>query len=93
MSQNGSQTGREDRGNEKDAAAQSSSSSAAAQQTTEQVTEDLGGVQGTAPASDESESASGALGPGAPSSEPVPDAGEIEWAGQVVKKPPTPERD
>lgn len=57
----------------------------------EQVTEDLGGVQGSAPDEDGAESAPD-LPPGEPSDEPAPDAGEIEWAGQVVKKPPTPER-
>ncbi|MET1755341.1 hypothetical protein ABVV53_07700 [Novosphingobium sp. RD2P27] len=58
----------------------------------EPVTEDVGGVQGTAPDAGSESDASTALGPGAPDDEPAPDAGEIEWAGQVVKKPPTPER-
>jgi hypothetical protein len=57
----------------------------------EHVTEDIGGVQGEAP--DEDDEASGARAaahPGAPADAPAPDAGEIEWAGQLVKKPPTP---
>ena len=56
------------------------------------VTEDIGGVQGTAP--DESDTddgtASAAMNPGGPAERPAPDSGEIEWAGQVVKKPPHP---
>ena len=54
-----------------------------------QVTEDIGGVQGEAPDEDDA-SASPEAEPGLPSDAPAPDAGEIEWAGQVVKKPPTP---
>lgn len=58
----------------------------------EPVTEDVGGVQGTAPDADSEGDEAAALSPGAPADEPAPDAGEIEWAGQVVKKPPTPGR-
>ncbi len=54
-----------------------------------QVTEDIGGVQGEAPDEDDASAPSEAE-PGSPSDELAPDAGEIEWAGQVVKKPPTP---
>jgi len=56
-----------------------------------QVTDDLGGVQGSSPDEDSdqiplaSNSASGS-----PAEEPAPDAGEIEWAGQLLKKPPSP---
>lgn len=60
----------------------------------ERVTDDLGGVQGAAPAQgdpDAQATASPALEPGAPDDAPAPDAGEIEWAGQLVKKPPAPE--
>jgi hypothetical protein len=55
----------------------------------EQIGEDIGGVQGTDPdeaANDESV----AVQPGSTPDAPAPDAGEIEWAGQLVKKPPTP---
>ncbi|MBB4858706.1 hypothetical protein HNO88_002032 [Novosphingobium chloroacetimidivorans] len=56
----------------------------------EHVSDDLGGVQGEGP-DERSEDSIVARPPvGEPTSEPVPDAGEIEWAGQVVKKPPTP---
>jgi hypothetical protein len=60
----------------------------------EKVTEDVGGWQGVAP--DEDDAETGAQGveavtPGSPPDQPAPDSGEIEWAGQVVKKPPTPE--
>jgi hypothetical protein len=57
----------------------------------EQVTDDVGGVQGTSPDEDDADQASSAVTPGSPPDEPAPDAGEIEWAGQLVKKPPTPE--
>lgn len=57
----------------------------------EQVTEDLGGVQGSPPEENEADAPSSAGKPGGPPDQPTPDAGEIEWAGQVVKKPPTPE--
>jgi hypothetical protein len=58
----------------------------------EKVTEDVGGWQGVAP-DDDSEAPAQTVDtpePGSPADEPVPDAGEIEWAGQVVKKPPAP---
>ena len=57
--------------------------------TEEQVTEDVGGVQGTSPDED-AESNDLQLPVGEPEDRPAPDAGEIEWAGQIVKKPPTP---
>lgn len=53
--------------------------------------ESLGGVQGTSP-DEESESSSPVAKFGVPADEPAPDAGEIEWAGPVVRKPPSPER-
>lgn len=59
----------------------------------EQVNEDLGGVQGEGPGDDGDDALAGTQSgsrPGAPDDAPAPDAGEIEWAGQVVKKPPTP---
>jgi hypothetical protein len=56
-----------------------------------QVTDDVGGVQGTAPDEDQVDAAPATTSTGSPSDEPAPDAGEIEWAGQVVKKPPTPQ--
>ena len=55
-----------------------------------QVTEDVGGVQGSDPDEDDAEPAAAATSTGSPPDQPAPDAGEIEWAGQVVKKPPTP---
>ena len=52
-----------------------------------EVTEDIGGVQGSEP----NEAAATTL-PGTPDDEatdvPVPDAGDIEWAGAVVGKAP-----
>jgi hypothetical protein len=58
----------------------------------EQVNDDIGGVQGTGPdeLSDDDATGAAAVTPGAPADAPAPDAGEIEWAGQLVKKPPTP---
>jgi len=54
----------------------------------ERVSEDLGGVQGAAPPEDDGTDTAASPDKGAPRDEPAPDAGEIEWAGQVVKKPP-----
>lgn len=60
----------------------------------EQVNADVGGVQGTGPdelSDDDEADGAAAITPGAPADAPAPDAGEIEWAGQLVKKPPTPD--
>lgn len=54
------------------------------------VTEDIGGVQGSEASETSLESSSNAIAPGRPEKQPAPDGGEIEWAGQVVKTPPTP---
>lgn len=56
----------------------------------EQVTDDVGGVQGSAPGEDEPSSKVQGVSTGSPDDQAAPDAGEIEWAGQLVKKPPTP---
>lgn len=58
----------------------------------EQVDQDVGGVQGSPEpdADEEGAPANAAATPGSPPDQPAPDAGEIEWAGQVVKKPPHP---
>lgn len=59
----------------------------------EQVNDDIGGVQGTGSdesSDDDATDDTAATTPGAPADAPAPDAGEIEWAGQLVKKPPTP---
>jgi len=50
------------------------------------VTDDVGGVQGSDPA--ETEASSATVVPPQSDMEQAPDAGEIEWAGQVVKKAP-----
>ena len=60
-----------------------------------EVTQDVGGVQGTPPAEDDAapdadRAAGQAAEPGGPEAHPAPDAGEIEWAGQLVRKPPSP---
>ena len=60
-----------------------------------EVTQDVGGVQGTPAAEDDAapdadRAAGQAAEPGGPEARPAPDAGEIEWAGQLVKKPPSP---
>lgn len=55
----------------------------------EQVNEDIGGVQGSDP-DDDAQEPNPSIARGTTPDEPAPDAGEIEWAGQVVKKPPTP---
>ncbi|SFR97063.1 hypothetical protein [Sphingomonas jatrophae] len=57
------------------------------------VEEDIGGVQGSEDG-DESDQAADQVAqsaaPGTVPDEPAPDGAEIEWAGAVVKKPPTP---
>ena len=60
-----------------------------------EVTQDVGGVQGTPAGEDDAapdaDQATGqAAEPGGPQARPAPDAGEIEWAGQLVRKPPSP---
>ncbi len=55
------------------------------------VTEDVGGVQGTQ--EDEAAANAGGATPiitGETQNRPAPDAGEIEWAGGLLKKPPAP---
>jgi len=54
------------------------------------VTQDIGGVQGEAPDENEADTAP-ATETGSAPDEPATDSGEIEWAGQLLKKPPTPE--
>lgn len=54
------------------------------------VTDDVGGVQGEVPAGDKA--AAPKLRPGSVPDQPPPDSGEIEWAGTVAKKPPSPNR-
>ena len=57
----------------------------------EEVTEDVGGVQGTE--ADGAEPHSDDVAPqiaGDVPEQPTPDAGEIEWAGGLLKKPPAP---
>jgi len=57
----------------------------------DKVTDDVGGVQGSDPAETEASNAEASNAPVAPPQsdmEQAPDAGEIEWAGQVVKKAP-----
>jgi hypothetical protein len=55
------------------------------------VTDDLGGVQGSSPEENDDANADASTSSlGSPADQPAPDAGEIEWAGQLVKKPPTP---
>ena len=58
----------------------------------DEVTEDVGGVQGTA--ADDAElgpdSATPSIAGDVPE-QPAPDAGEIEWAGGLLKRPPAPQ--
>ena len=54
------------------------------------ITEDIGGVQGTDP-NKESEPTAPAPKLGETPDHPAPDAGEIEWSGGLIKKPPAPE--
>ncbi|MGF7153599.1 hypothetical protein [Novosphingobium gossypii] len=57
------------------------------------IDEALGGVQGMPPAEDTAvphQPSADAPSDG-PSEETPPDAGEIEWARQVVKRPPAPQ--
>ncbi|WP_116090811.1 hypothetical protein [Sphingomonas crusticola] len=58
----------------------------------DEMTEDVGGVQGSEP-----EAAGLNLDGPAPKiasdapEQPAPDAGEIEWAGTLLKRPPAPQ--
>ncbi len=54
------------------------------------ATEDIGGVQGTAPEDSVDSDGGAPMSPGGPADRETPDAGEIEWAEQVIKKPPHP---
>ena len=56
------------------------------------VTEDVGGVQGTEDdgAGSNPDAAAPQIAGEAPD-QPAPDAGEIEWAGGLLKKPPAPQ--
>jgi hypothetical protein len=54
------------------------------------VTEDIGGVQGGDEDADDGEQVAQSIQPGATPDQPAPDGAEIEWAGGLVKKPPTP---
>jgi hypothetical protein len=57
-----------------------------------EVAEDIGGVQGTPP--DQSAKRRPAdPSTGKPAEQPAPDAGEIEWAGGLIKKAPDPSAD
>ena len=58
----------------------------------DEVTEDVGGVQGTE--ADGAGLNSDVPAPeivGNPPEQPAPDAGEIEWAGGLLKRPPAPQ--
>lgn len=61
----------------------------------DQITEDIGGVQGAS--DDETAGKDQSGGEAVPSpalgekpDRPAPDAGEIEWSGGLIKKPPSP---
>ena len=61
----------------------------------EQITEDIGGVQGAsddeAPGQEPADGdATQAPVLGEKPDRPAPDAGEIEWSGGLIKKPPSP---
>lgn len=53
------------------------------------VEESIGGVQGEQP--DPAQTSGAPEATGASPEETPPDSGEIEWARQVVKRPPAPE--
>jgi len=59
------------------------------------VTEDVGAVQGSA--ADEADTATGSSDAAASATtddvpaQPAPDAGEIEWAGGLIQRPPAPQ--
>lgn len=55
------------------------------------VEADIGGVQGAEPSESQDEPDADISINDQPRDQPAPDAGEIEWAGQVVKKPPAPD--
>lgn len=57
----------------------------------QQVNDDIAGVQGAAPNEDSTTPVQGAQPGQGQAKQPAPDAGEVEWAGQVVKKPPHPD--
>ena len=58
----------------------------------DEVTEDVGGVQGSEAdgAVLGSDNAAPSIGGDVPE-QPAPDAGEIEWAGGLLKRPPAPQ--
>lgn len=63
----------------------------------QEVTDDVGGVQGSDPDEGDDVDATAAAAtqtavPGTAPSAPAPDAGEIEWAGGAVSRPPAPDR-
>jgi len=62
-------------------------------ETSGKVTRDVGGVQGSPPVEGEETIAADAPKIGSPKDEPAPDAGEIEWAGGLIRKPPHPDAD
>jgi hypothetical protein len=55
------------------------------------IEEDIGGVQGDAPESETGDDGDSAADTSV--SVQAPDAGEIEWAGELVKKAPGPSPD
>lgn len=54
------------------------------------VTESIGGVQGGEEVGSGETQPTQSAAPGAAPDAPAPDGAEIEWAGALVKKPPTP---
>ncbi|QAY79034.1 hypothetical protein [Sphingosinicella sp. BN140058] len=54
------------------------------------ITEEIGGVQGGGDDAGPEEQVAQSASIGTVPDAPVPDSAEIEWAGGVVKKPPTP---
>ena len=56
----------------------------------DEVTDEIGGVQGTDDTEEQEVQPAQSARIGSVPDEPAPDGAEIEWAGGVVKKPPTP---
>ena len=54
------------------------------------LTDQIGGVQG-GDEDDAGERVAQTTSPGSVPDQPAPDGAEIEWAGGLVKKPPTPQ--
>lgn len=90
MAENGPRAPSKDDQPEKDGEALSHADPAKVPDLTRDVDESVAGIQGTPPRDQSGDEPAAPKTIGGPPDKPAPDSGEIEWAGQVVKKPPSP---